>query len=298
MPNTPNISKVSIITVNFNGLDYTLELLKSTEKLDYPNIEVLVVDNASVTDPTSDIKKLYPEVRVIRSETNLGFAGGNNLGIRHATGDFYFLVNNDTELSTDVISKLKDIFDKYPNAGAASPKFHYYYSPGTIEYAGYKKVNPWNGRNSMIGCGEIDNGQYDKVSVTNYAHGGGMMVPASVVQEVGLMPENYFLYYEEFDWCEQIKRKGYKIYYQYESIVYHKESMTTGKKSTLKTYYLIRNRILFMRRNSTHINRLLFFLYLFVFTVPKNTFSFIFKNEPDHLKSFWKGLYWNLKPQK
>ncbi len=287
-------SLVSVITINYNNVDTTCEMLYSLKDLTHKNIEVIVVDNASKTDPTEKILSVYPLAKIIKNDKNLGFAGGNNVGIKQAKGDFLFFVNNDTELTPKLIESLLEIFEKYPDAGIASPKFHYYFAPGTIEFAGYKNVNIFNGRNSMIGCRTIDNGQYDKISITHYAHGGAMMIPAKVVKDVGLMPEVYFLYYEEFDWCEQIKRKGYKIYYQSNALIYHKESMTIGKKSVLKTFYLNRNRILFMRRNVRPLPLLVFSLYYTFITLPKNTFTFLIKNEKDHLKAFWKGLQWNL----
>lgn len=287
--------KISIITVNYNGTRLTADLLKSVRKINYPNIEMIVVDNASDEDPSGHLKEVYPGVKVIRSERNLGFAGGNNLGIQHATGKYYFFVNNDTELSPNIITGLLEVFRLHPDAGVVSPKFHYYFHPNIIEYAGYKKVSPWNGRNSMIGCREEDKGQYDQLAETHYAHGGGMMVPAKVVKKVGPLPGIYFLYYEEFDWCEKIKKHGYKIYYQYQSLIYHKESMTTGKRSILKTYYLSRNRILFMRRNSKPVAKAVFFLYLIFFTIPKNTVLYTLRKEKDHLQAFWKGIFWNLQ---
>lgn len=284
---------ISIISVNYNNTEVTCDLLLSIACINYKNIEVIIVDNASNEDPTTKLKEVYPSVEVIRTDKNLGFAGGNNIGIRSAKGDYLFLVNNDTIFTNDIIEGLLDVFETYPDAGVASPKFHYYDSPGTIEFAGYEKVNIFNGRNSMIGCNEKDFGQYDKVSETNYAHGGGMLIASKVIKEVGLIPECYFLYYEELDWCEQIKRKGYKIYYQYKSLLYHKESMTVGKKSTLKTFYLSRNRILFMRRNVKGFPLIIFMLYLTFITIPKNTISFLIKKEATHLKAFWKGLLWN-----
>ncbi|ACU61171.1 glycosyltransferase family 2 protein [Chitinophaga pinensis] len=286
---------VSIVTVNYNTTAVTCELLHSINGNSYRNVEVIVVDNASKEDPTAALQAAYPAVKVIRSATNKGFAGGNNLGIVAATGEYIFLVNNDTEFTDGLIEGLQEVFQSHPDAGMVSPKFHYYFHKGTIEYAGYQSVDVFTGRNSMIGCKEADQGQYDQLSATNYAHGGGMMTTAAVLKEVGLMPEVYFLYYEEFDWCEQFKRKGYKIYYQYKSLIYHKESMSTGKNSPLKTYYLTRNRILFMRRNVALPNRIIFLLYLTLFTIPKNTLQFLLKREKEHLKAFWKGIMWNVK---
>ena len=284
---------VSIVTLTWNTTHITCDFLRSIrENGTYTNIEVIVVDNGSKEDPTATFKAIYPDVKVILNGKNLGFTGGNNVGIRAAKGEYLFIVNNDTEFTPGLLEGLLEIFQKYPDAGIASPKFHYYYHKGTIEYAGYNTVNIFTGRNGMIGCREKDEGQYNEVKVTNYAHGGGMMVPRKIVDEVGVLPEQFFIYYEEFDWCEQIKRKGYKVYYQPKSLIYHKESMTTGKSSPFKTFYHTKNRILFMRRNVSLPNFIIFLAWFVFFTIPKNTFTFFVKGQKEHLRSFWKGIMW------
>jgi GT2 family glycosyltransferase len=144
----------------------------------------------------------------------------------------------------------------------------------------------------MVGCREKDEGQYNEVKVTNYARGGGMMVPRKIIDEVGGLPEEFFIYYEEFDWCEQIKRKGYKVYYQPKSLIYHKESMTTGKESAFKAFYHTKNRILYMRRNVPWYNFIVFLMYFSAFTVPKNTLVYLKRGQKHHLRSFWKGIGW------
>lgn len=285
---------ISIITINYNSVEFTCDFLASVLCVSYDNIEVIVVDNASIEDPSEKLKQIYPSVKVILSNKNLGFAGGNNLGIKHASGDYLFFVNNDTVMMPDIMEGLLEVFENFADAGVACPKFHYYDSPGTIEFAGYNKVNAFSGRNSMVGCKKKDLGQYNEIKVTHYAHGGAMMVSKKVIEEVGVMPEVYFLYYEEFDWCEQIKGKGFKIYYQPKSLIFHKESMSVGKTSTLKTFYLNRNRILFMRRNVKGLPFLGFALYYTFITIPKNTLMYLYKKEPKHLKAFWKGYLWNL----
>lgn len=285
---------VSVITLNWNGLEVTTELLRSIQKHNtYPNIEVIVVDNASTVDPTPALSLVYPGLKLIRNQQNLGFSAGNNVGIRAAKGDYLFIINNDTEFTPGLIEGLLEVFSKYPDAGIASPKFHYFFHKGTIEYAGYQSVNIFTGRNGMIGCKEKDEGQYNEIMPTHYAHGGAMMVPRKVIEEVGLLHEGFFLYYEEFDWCNQIKKKGYKVYYQPKSLIYHKESMTTGKESPLKTYYITRNRILYMRRNVPLPGLLVFLAYFALFTIPKNTLQFVLKKQKDHLRSFWKGILWH-----
>ncbi|MFB6456063.1 glycosyltransferase family 2 protein [Chitinophaga sp. Hz27] len=295
MPNNIHTPLVSIITVNYNNSAVTVALLESIASNDYKNLEVIVVDNASVEDPTTLFTDAYPAAKVIRSAANRGFAGGNNIGIQAAKGDFLFLVNNDTAFTQGLIPGLLAIFEQHTDVGIVSPKFHYFFHPGIIEYAGYRQVDVFTGRNSMIGCKEEDKGQYNTGGTTAYAHGGAMMMKRSVLEEVGLMPEIYFLYYEEFDWCEMFRRKGYRIYYEPASLIYHKESMTTGKNSVLKTYYLTRNRILFMRRNVRWYQLSLFLLFFAFVTIPKNTLRYLLKREKDHLRAFWKGVIWNIK---
>ena len=285
---------VSIITVNYNSTEVTVDLLRSIRRLGYSSLEVIVVDNASREDPTERLHATDPDVTVIVSAANLGFSGGNNLGIRAARGEYLFLVNNDTELTGGLIEGLLEVFRRHPDAGMACPKFHFFYHPGIIEYAGYNALNVWKGSCTMVGNKEKDEGQYNQESTTHFAHGGAMMIPAAVVKEVGEMPECYFLYYEELDWSEQIKRKGYRIYYQPEALIYHKESMSVGKKSLTKTYYHCRNRILFMRRNVGPVALAAFSLYFTFFTIPKNSLTFLIRREVDHFRAFWRGIFWNL----
>ena len=285
---------VSIVTVNYNSQEVTCDFLRSIARENtYPNIEVIVVDNASRQDPAELFRSIYPDVIYLRNNSNLGFSGGNNAGIRIAKGEYIFMVNNDTEFTPGLLEGLLEVFQQYPDAGVVSPKFHYFYDKGTIEYAGYESVNIFTGRNMMVGWKQKDEGQFDSITQTNYGHGGGMMVPMRVIEEAGLLYEPFFLYYEELDWCEKIKRKGYKVYYQPKSLIYHKESMTTGKFSPLKTFYLTRNRILFMRRNVPLPSLMVFLLYFTFLTIPKNTLQFAMKKQKQHLRSFWKGILWH-----
>jgi GT2 family glycosyltransferase len=262
---------VSIITLNWNSASVTCEFLSSINSQNtYGNVEVIVVDNDSKEDPTEAFTSIFPRVKVIRNQKNLGFSGGNNVGIKAASGDYLFIVNNDTEFTPGLIESLVKVFQEKEDAGIVCPKFHYYFNKGVIEYAGYRPVNIFTGRNGMVGSGEKDEGQYDVLHSTNYAHGGGMMVSRQAIEKVGLMPELFFLYYEELDWSVSFKKKGYQIYFQPEALIYHKESMTTGKSSPLKTFYLTRNRILFMRRNIPFPGLAVFFGYFLLFTIPKN----------------------------
>jgi GT2 family glycosyltransferase len=286
--------RVSIISINYNQTRVTCELLQSLRKLTYKDVEVIVVDNYSPDDPSQTITTSFPEVKYIRSEINLGFAGGNNLGIKHSTGDYIMFLNNDTEVDPSFLEPLVELFETNPDAGLASSKILYFNSGGVIQYAGSTCINPFTGRNKRIGFMEKDHGQYNSIRETDLGHGAAMMVPRKVIDKIGVMPEFFFLYYEEVDWCESIKRAGYKIYFVPQSQVYHKESMSVGKNSTLRTYYLTRNRLLFMRRNTTGYVKLFWIIFFVMVSLPKNTLQFIVKREINHGKAFWKALFWNV----
>ncbi|MEX2230974.1 MAG: glycosyltransferase family 2 protein [Cyclobacteriaceae bacterium] len=285
---------VSIITINFNQLKVTCELLDSLRSITYPEVEVIVVDNHSNEDPAPVIAERYPEVKLIASAENLGFAGGNNLGIQASRGKYLLFLNNDTEVAPGFLEPLVALFESNPKAGAASSKILYYNSGDTIQYAGSTRVDPFTGRSKRIGYLEKDHGQHNVQQETDLAHGAAMMVPRRVINQVGMMPEFFFLYYEEVDWCESIKKAGYKIYFVPDSKVYHKESVSIGKRSTLKTYYMTRNRVLYMRRNTAGFKKLTWLLFFLLFTLPKNALMFTLQRDIEHAKAFWKGLLWNI----
>ena len=285
---------VSIITINYNQVRLTCELLESLRKLTYPAVEVIVVDNNSAEDPTDIIKARFPDVKLIVSKENLGFAGGNNLGIQASSGEYLLFLNNDTEVDSGLLEPLVELFKTNPKAGAASSKILYFNSGETIQYAGSSRIDPFTGRSKRVGYMEKDNGQYNTVRETELAHGAAMMVPRRVINKVGMMPEFFFLYYEEVDWCESIKRAGYKIFFVPHSKVYHKESMSIGKGSTLKTYYMTRNRLLYMRRNTEGFMKVSWILFFLFVSLPKNALMYTLKRDLEHARAFWKGLLWNM----
>jgi GT2 family glycosyltransferase len=286
---------VSIITLNYNQAAVTAEFLESSKKLLYPCFEILICDMASSEDPGNIFKGVdYPNTRLLLSTKNLGFAGGNNWGIRQARGEFIFIVNNDTDLTPDIIQRLIQPFFQNPSIGIVCPKIKYFDDPHIIQYAGFRPMNPFTGRTSSIGDHERDNGQYNISGVTNGAHGCAMMVKKEVIEKTGLFPENFFLYYEEWDWSARVQKAGYLIWYQSEATILHKESMTVGKENPMKTYYLTRNRILYMRRNSTLINLLIFGLFFILFTIPKTIITCLISGQFVKLKWFLKGITYNL----
>jgi len=290
---------VSIITVNYNQLEITCALFDSIRRNSYKNIEVILVDNASRENPQNYVSNNYPEVKFLRSEKNLGFAGGNNLALPEVNGDYLFFVNNDAEITDNCIEILLSQFAANPKLGIISPRLCYYPSEETnrkqlLQFVGCTPVNNFTARNKTIGLLEEDKGQYTTPRPIPYIHGAAMMIPLDVIKVTGPMDEMFFLYYEELDWSERIRKAGYEVYVDPNALVFHKESVSVGKISTLKTYYLNRNRILFMRRNKNPFQVLLFGLFLVFATIPKNTILFILKGQWDHLKAFYRAISWNI----
>jgi len=285
---------VSIVTVNYNGVKVTSELLSSLRKIYYPAIEVIVVDNGSKENPDI-LKNEFPEIKLIKTEKNLGFAGGNNEGFRIAKGKYILMLNNDTEVHPDFLFPLVEKLDTDPKAGAVSPKLIYYGTDNIIQYAGSSPMNFYTGRSNVLGYKEKDHGQYNFSMPTHYAHGAAMMFRKSLLDEIGEMAALYFLYYEELDFCERIKDAGYEIWYIADSIVYHKESMTVGKENALKTFYMTRNRLVFMRRNAKGLKLLVSLLFFTFISVPKNSLKYIAQKRFDLLKAFIRGYIWNWK---
>ena len=253
-------------------------------------MEVIVVDNASAKDEATAIENKYNHVKVIRSKKNLGFAGGNNLGIQAAQGNYLFLVNNDTVFKQFNIQNLIDRLSSSPKIGMVCPKIRFAWSDNPIQFAGYTPLSTISVRNKAIGFGEEDQGQYNSPHPTPYAHGAAMMIRRDVIEKVGLMPECFFLYYEELDWSMMMTRAGYEIWYEPTCTIYHKESQTTGQSSPLRTYYITRNRLLLVKRNWKGFNKFISYCYLIGIVATRDILKYGLSGKWDLLKAVCKGV--------
>ncbi len=290
---------VSIITVNFNQPKATIELLQSLKKQNHANIEVILVDNASDINHEAEFSNTYPNLTFIRTKANLGFAGGNNLGINVAKGDYIFLLNNDTEIPEHCISTMIDEFEKNENIGLLSPLILYDDDKSIIQYAGYTPLNYLTARNAQTGQFEKNLNQFDGITrETGFCHGAAVMCRKTDLQKAGLMDENYFLYYEELDWCEKFKRIGKAIYFTGKTFIYHKESISVGKESAIKTYFITRNRMLFIRKNTSFLNTLFFSIYYIFIACPKLIIKYALTGKKHLIKWVVKAIMWNLTHQK
>ena len=249
-----------------------------------------MVDNGSITNEAVLISQRYPYVITIRSEQNLGFAGGNNLGIKAARGKYLYLINNDTIFKGEAFQALIDRLNTSDKIGMVCPKIRFAWENYPIQFAGYTPLSPITMRNRAIGFGEKDIGQYDTPHPTPYVHGAAMMVSRKALERVGMMPECYFLYYEELDWSMMFRRAGYEIWYEPASTIYHKESRSTGQDSPLRTYYLTRNRLLFVKRNVKGVKKYASYIYLIIIVGLRDMLKHIFKGRTDLLNATYRGV--------
>lgn len=267
-----NKPKVSVIILSWNRKNDTLETIKSLVKSNINNffMEIYVVDNGSSDGSQEAIKKLFKEIgksdnlstKITELDTNLGFAGGNNVGMRNALSrdfDYIALLNDDTLVDKDLVGNMIKEHLCFPDAGAISPKI--YFTKGFEFHKKYKENGlgkviwyaggdiDWNNvYGSNHGVDEVDDGQYDEVRETDFATGCFVMYKAKVLKEVGLYDEKYFAYMEDADHAQRLKSKAWKILYSPKGILWHKVSQSSGIGSDLNDYFITRNRMRFGMR--------------------------------------------------
>jgi len=257
------MTKVLVSIVNFNGEKNTLSCLDSLDKVKVGGFElsVVVIDNASKEPFKTEKDYKNFELKIIQSDVNLGFAGGQNIGIKYGIEngiDYFVVLNNDVVLDENFLEELLKTFEREKNCGLVSPKI--YFAKGyEFHKDRYKEINlgsviwyaggkmDWeNVLASHIGVDEVDGGQFDKLQKTDFASGCCEMIKKEVFEKIGFFDEKYFLYYEDNDLSQRAKKKGFDIYYQPSAILWHKNAGSTGGSgSVLQDYYITRNRLLF-----------------------------------------------------
>jgi GT2 family glycosyltransferase len=270
---------ISIVLVNFNGFEDTVECIKSIMNIEYDNYNVIVVDNGSTTKP--DVQALHfiqNNSKYIRLDKNLGFSGGNNVGIEEAIkngADYILLLNNDTVVSTSFLDVLVSEAKQRNNNAIVTGKIYYFSNQNEIWYGG-----GWYDFNKGIGCHErnhtIDDfSQPSKSRNISFATGCMMLVPVSVIKEIGELEESFFLYAEDTEYCLRALKNGIEIVFCENAIIYHKVSRSTTRMSTPALYYLIRNSIRVAKEYShTRISALSYWALFFVKRAIKKELPF------------------------
>jgi hypothetical protein len=293
--------KVFIVVINYNGHNDTIECLESVKKLNYSNHEILIIDNGSTDGSGGILKGTFPEITLIETGRNLGFAGGSNAGIRRALAEgaeFIVLLNNDTVVDQEFAGRLIEASKRDKGAGIFCSKMYFFDKPDVIWYAG-GSFNPWLGWGRHRGGGIRDEGQFDREEETARPCGCSLMVTREFCERVGLLDEDFFCYCEDVDWGMRAKRAGFKVLYVPDSKVWHKVSKSVeGAGNAISIYYNVRNTLRCLEKNKPlplpfrHMRYaavlLTNFLALFTMKIPKiSGIRMIYKG----LKDYFRGKF-------
>jgi hypothetical protein len=262
---------VSVVILNWNGREVVCETIRSVLGQNHPIWEIVVVDNASTDGSATEIAQRFPQVRIIQNQENYGFAAGNNIGIVQALDDgaeCVLLLNNDARLEPSTLRVMVSAMLADPHRGVIVPKIYIQDDNQSrrIWAAGakWKKFPP---RVVMRGYKEIDRGQYDTAEVVNYATGCVLLIHRKTFESVGLLDESYFMYQEDYAYCDQVRKNDLLIWYEPKAIVHHLVSSSTGKGSPKKWRYWSRGQVLFYLQHYDLRWKAIASLLIFVFGV-------------------------------
>lgn len=244
---------IIIVILNWNGRDDTLGCLASVSSLVYPNFDIAVVDNGSTDDSVDAIRKQCPGIVILQTGANLGYSGGNNFGIKWALdnqAEYVLLLNNDTTVDPALVNAFVEAAQRHPQAGALTARIYFHGEPDRLWYAGAQWL-PDRSRFTHVGWGKRDDeGDFSTEGATDYASGCAFFVSAARWREIGLLDDNFFLIFEETDWCYRARKLGYPSIYVPSAKVWHKVSVSFGgAESPLAQYFMTRNRLLWARRH-------------------------------------------------
>lgn len=294
--------KVSIIILNWNGWRNTLECLESLYRIVYPNYEVIVVDNGSKDQSVKMIKKWVngkadKKFFILENDNNYGFTRGNNIAInqilKEKKSDYILLLNNDTVVSKEFLTELIKAAESDASIGIVGPKLYYYnYNnrKDVIQSAG-AKINLYTGRFINYGDKQIDRKQFDNIRAVDHICGACLLIKREVINKIGLLDEKFFAYFEDVDWSLKTKRRGYKIIYIPNSIIWHKGGESLSNAPEVSEYYNARNLFWIEKRYMNSYQFIFFLCYYFLFRFPKRIiYDYFSKKRFSMLKNFLDGL--------
>lgn len=281
--------RVVIIVLNYNGYEDTLECIQSVNKINYYNYKIIIVDNGSTDFSVDKLLSLKSEnTEVILNSDNLGYAAGNNIGIKAAIAegaDYICVLNNDVVVHEDFLSTLVSYMEQNPTVGVCSPVICDYENREKVQSSGCK-INYWTGETPFYNNKSMVSEVEGKIIPCDYVGGACMLFRTQIIEEVGEIPEIYFLFYEETEWCSRIKKKGFEVVCNCSARIFHKGSASIGKIHGLKEHYMCRNRVLFVRRNSNKIQRSFFRIYI----VAAMLINAVIKGEWKRIGYYIEGL--------
>jgi hypothetical protein len=288
-----------VIVLNWNGKRDTFKCLQSIKTIDYPNYEIIVVDNASTDGSQQFLRENFPEIILIENKRNLGFGDGFNAGIREAIrrgGDYVLCLNNDVVVDRNILKELVQVGELSSKIGGLCPMEYYYNRPNRINYAGGIVRFPIS---KVFGHGEMDRGQYKKVMETWMLCGPAIMLKSEALFSIGLFDESYFYGPEDQDIALRLLRKGYTMVFVPKAKVWHKRrGATSGKITPLNVFFSIRNCLLFAKKNAGGLELTLFMAYFWVFYLPFTLLKYFILGGRRHIDAAIKGVIWHINKKK
>lgn len=289
-----NYPKVSIIVLNWNGQRDTIECLESIRRMAYPNYEVIVVDNKSDGDDVRVIKeRAGGYAHILENDRNYGFCEGNNIGMRyvlqHSKPAYFLLLNNDTIVDPESLTKLVETAEADLSIGIVGPKVYFHAEPNTIQSVG-GSINWWTSGICLLGYGEADHGQHDEIKEVDWVSGCALLIKQSTIQDIGLFYPGYFALLEDVDWCARCGKAGYKVVCSPQSKVWHKTGKTIDRTSGSRQYYMARNPFLLMRRNAAKLQIASFLVHFFLIDVASNLWSLFRQRQMGLAGAYFRGI--------
>lgn len=289
---------IYIIILNYDRKEDTCECLNSIKGIDYNNFKTLVLDNGSTDGSVDYLKKKFPWIEMIENHKNLGFAQGNNVGIKYALrkeADFILILNNDTVVSSSLLNDLLEEVAKDRTIGIAGPKILYYHRRDRIWFAG-GRAYLWLGNTWHIGSRCKNSLNFQKIIEEDYQTGCALLIKREVIDKIGMFDPGYTAYFEDVDLCLRAKKEGFKVVCVQHAKMWHKVSRTTGGGLTSKKAYLkAKSGVRFFRRYSPRL--------VYYTTVPICALAYIIltsiierlKHNCGIFKAFTKGLRSGIK---
>ena len=267
MQNKNDQPAVSVVVLNWNGWQDTAVCLDSIEGQSYSNLSIIVVDNGSNDGSSLRIRASHPSAEIVELASNVGYAGGNNSGIKYAVAknpDYVMLLNNDTQVGPAALEHLVRAAESDPGAALLGPTVLDLEDPTRIQSAGTRLDYLW--RSHQRNLGQLYHASVQTAESVDSVIGAALLVRASVLDELGMLDSDYFVYREDVDWCLRAKRLGYRVLYVPEALVWHKSHLHSSRDQTQITYYMTRNSLLLVQRQGGGILRLLALLARHVMT--------------------------------
>jgi len=293
--NAKSCPKVVVLVLNWNGKKDTYECVKSLMQVDYPNFEIIIIDNKSYDGSQTFFKQVFPEITLLENASNMGFGGGYNIGIKEAINRkavYIVCLNNDVIIDINFLIELVKIGELSVKIGGLCPMEYYYDKPDIMNYAG-GIVRPIN--SYVFGHGKPDEGQYNQVKETWMLCGPAMILKTKMLQDIGLFDEDYFYGPEDQDLTIRALEAGYRLVFVPKAKLWHKRRGATGGKITpLTAYFQIRNRILFLRKHTRKLEAFISFMYLGIFYLPSSFIMFLVREKGRCIDAALKGVLWHL----